>query len=425
MVIGLVAAVVAPLAFYPFSRTIWSAIDLILRPPDRTEPSDRHHVPPPATPRAESDIVTEQVLGGRYRIVRHVARGGMAEVYLAHDQLLDRPVAVKVLVPDLARDATFVERFRREAQAAAGLNHHNIVSVYDFGQDDGAHFIVMEYVDGPTLRDIIRGEAPLPPAKVIEIGAEIAAGLAAAHQQGIVHRDMKPANVLHRPTAREREGGRLRDRPGRPVGPGGAHHAGGGGGHRHLPVARAGPGRRPRPPLRRLLAGDGALRDAGRPAAVHRRLARRRRLQAGQRDPAAAVGLQPRRPARARRHRACGPWPRTRPTASSRPRPCGPSCWPCGSAPAVRNPRSARPGRWRERRAAAGRRRPSPRRPGATAVAAGPSTAMMAPPTGVDVGGGRSPAAGVRARGPRDPTPASTGAASWWWRHWCCWPRWS
>jgi serine/threonine-protein kinase len=140
--------------------------------------------------------VTERVLGGRYRIVRHVAKGGMAEVYLGHDQLLDRPVAVKVLVPDLAQDATFVERFRREAQAAAGLNHHNIVSVYDFGQDDGAHFIVMEYVDGPTLRDIIRREAPLAPAKVIEIGAEIAAGLAAAHQQGIVHRDMKPANVL-------------------------------------------------------------------------------------------------------------------------------------------------------------------------------------------------------------------------------------
>ncbi|MEA2685089.1 MAG: eukaryotic-like serine/threonine-protein kinase, partial [Actinomycetota bacterium] len=140
--------------------------------------------------------MTEQVLGGRYRIVRHLARGGMAEVFLGHDQLLDRPVAVKVLVPDLASDATFVERFRREAQAAAGLNHHNIVSVYDFGQDDGAPFIVMEYVDGPTLRDIVKGEAPLPAAKVIEIGGEIAAGLAAAHQQGIVHRDMKPANVL-------------------------------------------------------------------------------------------------------------------------------------------------------------------------------------------------------------------------------------
>src|SRR5205085_2704180 len=103
---------------------------------------------------------------------------------------------IKVLVPDQAGDVTFVERFRREAQAAAGLNHHNVVSVYDFGQDDGAYYIVMELVDGPTLRDIIRAEAPLPPAKVIEIGAEIAAGLAAAHQHDLLHRDMKPANVL-------------------------------------------------------------------------------------------------------------------------------------------------------------------------------------------------------------------------------------
>jgi serine/threonine-protein kinase len=140
--------------------------------------------------------VTEQVLGGRYRIVSHLAKGGMAEVYLGHDQLLDRPVAIKVLVPDEAGDATFVERFRREAQAAAGLNHHNVVSVYDFGQDAGAYYIVMELVDGPTLRDIVRSEAPLAPAKVIEIGSEIAAGLAAAHQQDLLHRDMKPANVL-------------------------------------------------------------------------------------------------------------------------------------------------------------------------------------------------------------------------------------
>ncbi len=140
--------------------------------------------------------MTEQVLGGRYRIVSHVAKGGMAEVYLGHDQLLDRPVAIKVLVPDLAPDATFVERFRREAQAAAGLNHHNVVSVYDFGQDDGAYYIVMEYVDGPTLRDIIRSEGPMAPTRVIEVGSEIAAGLAAAHQRDLLHRDMKPANVL-------------------------------------------------------------------------------------------------------------------------------------------------------------------------------------------------------------------------------------
>ena len=120
----------------------------------------------------------------------------MAEVYLAHDQLLDRKVAVKVLFPELAEDGSFVERFRREARAAAGLNHHNIVSVYDFGEDDGSYYIVMEYVDGRTLRDIIRSEGPLEPADAAEVGADIAAALAVAHQHGVIHRDVKPGNVL-------------------------------------------------------------------------------------------------------------------------------------------------------------------------------------------------------------------------------------
>ena len=140
--------------------------------------------------------MAERVFGDRYRIVRHLAKGGMAEVYVAEDQLLNRSVALKVLFPQLAQDDAFVERFRREARAAASLNHHNIVSVYDFGEDDGSWFIVMEYVDGPTLRDIIRREGPMDPARTAEIGAEVAAALAAAHAQGIVHRDVKPANVL-------------------------------------------------------------------------------------------------------------------------------------------------------------------------------------------------------------------------------------
>ena len=140
--------------------------------------------------------MAERIFSGRYRVVRHLARGGMAEVYLGRDELLDRPVAIKVLVPELAADESFVERFRREARAAAGLNHHNIVSVYDFGEDDGAWFIVMEYVDGQTLRDIIRSGGPMDPAEAIQVGAEIAAALGAAHAQGIVHRDVKPANVL-------------------------------------------------------------------------------------------------------------------------------------------------------------------------------------------------------------------------------------
>src|SRR2546421_13127133 len=98
------------------------------------------------------------VYGGRYEIRRRIARGGMADVFLARDQLLDRPVALKVLFPELSVDKSFVERFRREAQAAANLSHPNVVSVYDFGEEDGISFIVMEYVDGRTLTQVIRGE---------------------------------------------------------------------------------------------------------------------------------------------------------------------------------------------------------------------------------------------------------------------------
>jgi tRNA A-37 threonylcarbamoyl transferase component Bud32 len=120
----------------------------------------------------------------------------MAEVYVAEDELLNRTVAVKLLFPELAHDEAFVERFRREARAAASLNHHNIVSVYDFGEDEGSWFIVMEYVEGRNLRDIIRADGPMEPGVAAGIGAEVAAALSAAHAQGIIHRDVKPANVL-------------------------------------------------------------------------------------------------------------------------------------------------------------------------------------------------------------------------------------
>src|SRR5215210_2832734 len=96
-----------------------------------------------------------QVFNGRYELVRRVARGGMAEVYLAHDQLLDRPVALKILFPELSVDRAFVERFRREAQAAANLSHPNIVSIYDWGEEEGTYFIVMEYVSGQPLSHVI------------------------------------------------------------------------------------------------------------------------------------------------------------------------------------------------------------------------------------------------------------------------------
>ncbi|MGI8807680.1 MAG: Stk1 family PASTA domain-containing Ser/Thr kinase [Acidimicrobiales bacterium] len=140
--------------------------------------------------------MASQVFTGRYQIVRHLARGGMAEVYLARDLLLDRPVALKVLFPEFATDRSFVERFRREARSAANLNHPNIVSIYDWGEEDGTYFIVMEYVDGLTLRDLIHRQGPLTASRAAEIGADIAGALQFAHVGGVIHRDVKPGNVL-------------------------------------------------------------------------------------------------------------------------------------------------------------------------------------------------------------------------------------
>ncbi|HEX2064073.1 MAG TPA: Stk1 family PASTA domain-containing Ser/Thr kinase [Acidimicrobiales bacterium] len=137
-----------------------------------------------------------RVYSGRYEILRQVARGGMAEVYLARDQLLDRPVALKVLFPELSVDRSFVERFRREAQAAANLSHPNVVSVYDWGEEEDTYYIVMEYVDGRPLSSIIRHEGSLLPDRAAAIGAQVAAALGFAHRNGVVHRDVKPGNVL-------------------------------------------------------------------------------------------------------------------------------------------------------------------------------------------------------------------------------------
>jgi eukaryotic-like serine/threonine-protein kinase len=136
------------------------------------------------------------VFSNRYEIQRGIARGGMAEVYLARDQLLDRPVAVKVLFPEYARDPSFVERFRREAQSAAGLNHPNIVAIYDWGQERGTYFIVMEYVRGRSLREVVQVNGPFSARRTAEIGADIAGALEFAHRNGVVHRDVKPGNVL-------------------------------------------------------------------------------------------------------------------------------------------------------------------------------------------------------------------------------------
>ncbi len=147
-----------------------------------------------------SDQQGPTVFNDRYEMHRRLARGGMSDVYLARDLLLDRPVAVKVLFAEYAKDPTFVERFRREAQAAANLNHPNIVAVYDWGQQSGTYFIVMEYIEGRSLSEIVRTEGPLHPRRAAEITADVAAALGFAHRNGVVHRDIKPGNILISPS---------------------------------------------------------------------------------------------------------------------------------------------------------------------------------------------------------------------------------
>src|SRR3954470_15890694 len=140
-----------------------------------------------------------RVFANRYELGEAIGHGGMADVYLAHDRLLDRRVAVKVLLPQFATDPVNVERFRREAQAAAGLNHPHIVAVYDWGEEDDTSFIVMEYVPGQTLREILQAHVRLGPTDAARIAAEIADALSFAHAHGVVHRDVKPGNVLITP----------------------------------------------------------------------------------------------------------------------------------------------------------------------------------------------------------------------------------
>lgn len=161
--------------------------------------------PPPAQDQIPVGDNTPRILGGRYEVGELIGRGGMAEVHLGHDNRLGRTVAIKVLRTDLARDNAFLTRFRREAHSAAGLNHHAIVSVYDSGEDifiesGGARvqipYIVMEYVDGRTLREVLNEEGHLSPDEAARITMGILSALEYSHEKGIVHRDIKPGNVM-------------------------------------------------------------------------------------------------------------------------------------------------------------------------------------------------------------------------------------
>ena len=137
-----------------------------------------------------------QVIAGRYRVLRRLGVGGMADVYLAEDATLGRQVAVKVLLSRYSGDAQFVERFRREAQAAASINHPNIVNIYDWGPVDGTYYIVMEYVEGETLKDRIRREGRCSPGEAVRVTLELLAAVQVAHGAHIVHRDIKSQNIL-------------------------------------------------------------------------------------------------------------------------------------------------------------------------------------------------------------------------------------
>src|SRR5204863_960614 len=145
---------------------------------------------------AVSDTLLNTLFDGRYRIVRKLGTGGMANVYLAEDEVLGRRVAIKILNDRHAGDDQFVERFRREAKNAASLSHPNIVSIYDRGEAEGTYYIAMEYLDGRSLKEMItaRGPAPIPVA--VDYARQILSALRIAHRQGLVHRDIKPHNVL-------------------------------------------------------------------------------------------------------------------------------------------------------------------------------------------------------------------------------------
>src|SRR5688572_9993946 len=184
-----------------WSHDAWRAADVVCRPGRRTVDGGAWGTMPAGARRgrrrrAEScrgarlaEIGT--ILGGRYRLVELLGQGGMATIFRAVDTQLGRDVAIKLLRPEYLRDPDFSSRFRQEAQNAASLNHPNVVSVFDYGEDPSGPYIVMEFVDGEDLATILRRNGSLPPSQAARIAGAVARALAAAHARGIVHRDVK------------------------------------------------------------------------------------------------------------------------------------------------------------------------------------------------------------------------------------------
>ena len=142
------------------------------------------------------DLAPETIIDERYSILSRIGSGGMADVYCAQDLQLGRKVALKLLYRRFAEDEEFVERFKREASAAAGLQHPNVVGVYDRGEWDGTYYIAMEYLEGRTLKQLLQEEGPLAPERAIDIVVQILRAARFAHQRGVIHRDIKPHNVI-------------------------------------------------------------------------------------------------------------------------------------------------------------------------------------------------------------------------------------
>ncbi|HEY8638129.1 MAG TPA: protein kinase, partial [Solirubrobacteraceae bacterium] len=148
------------------------------------------------------DIPRDTIIDARYRVLDRLGSGGMADVYGAEDMQLGRRVALKLLYRRFAEDQEFVERFRREASSAAALQHPNVVAVYDRGEWDGTSYISMEYLEGRTLKQVITGDAPLDPIRAIDLAVQVLRAARFAHKRGVIHRDLKPHNVIVDPEGR-------------------------------------------------------------------------------------------------------------------------------------------------------------------------------------------------------------------------------